>query len=169
MSASRHEVKLEGSKKKFVLYRLPPRQALKLDKRMSELILCSLGASKSADGSVGGLQVESLAGGLGKVLSTLSGDEFIELMTSLLSTTQVVFPDNAKQPSIQIDSEENFDKAFEGESPAKVYQLAFEVMRFNEFSPFALGEMLKNLGFGNVMKEMFSFNGPENPGTPDGN
>jgi len=165
MKTPSNELKIGG--KKFKLHRLFPLQALHLDKQINELILNSIGASKSVDGSLGGLHLHTLMGGLSLGLRSLSRDEFEALVLELCSPVVVEFPPGSKKAPIQIDSKVHFESAFEDEGPAKIYELIFAVMRFNQFLPFEVGTLLEKMGdIGEEIKTMFFSNEPEPEASP---
>lgn len=127
----------------YVIHTLKPRVALRLDKTIMELVMSAVGGLGGNAGDWGKLDAGVLFDGISRALRSLTPDQFIALLTELFSCVQVARPGRAPE---QID-EATFDSALEGVPLVDLYRLAFEVMKRNHFSPFALAEQL---GIGNL-------------------
>lgn len=127
----------------YVIHRLKPRVALRLDKTIMELVMSAAGGLGGSVGEWSNLDAGVLFDGISRALRSLTSDQFVAVLTELFGCVQVSRPGRAPE---QID-QETFDSALQGVPIVDLYRLAFEVMKRNQFSPFALAEQL---GIGNL-------------------
>jgi len=126
----------------FVINKLPALLALRLDKIVIQMLIPVLG-------SVDGLNLDAeinptmMFSTLSDCLSNLSEDDFTRFFKDLFSTIQVRKDNNNYY---ELTDDAAFNKTFE--DTITIYRLAFEVMKFNKFSPFALA------GGGNLMSKI---------------
>ncbi|MGD8707098.1 MAG: hypothetical protein PVI88_00255 [Nitrosopumilaceae archaeon] len=120
---------------KFQLYPLNVMTALKLDKKVVSLLLPVLSGVDDFD-----LDAEI---DLGKAMSAFStslanmkDEDFISFVKEMLSTIVVEVPGQAPT---QIQSESEINTVFKG-SIVTIYKLLWEVMKFNNFSPFVVAD-----------------------------
>ncbi len=127
----------------YVIHRLKPRVALRLDKTIMELVMSAAGGLGGSVSDWRNLDAGVLFDGISRALRSLSSDQFVAVLTELFGCVQVSRPGRAPE---QID-DDTFDSALQGVPIVDLYTLAFEVMKRNHFSPFALAE---KLGIGNL-------------------
>jgi hypothetical protein len=162
---------LNAGGKQFQLYPIPAMKALRLDRqtlkflapllpRLSELQSKLKGKLATApqaaegdpnkpetqgDGQVAqalsnrdlGAVLGEMSGMISDMLSALDDDTFMEYAKSMLDHAAYLH----QGKPMQLNSEQAWDIAFQGE-PYLIYNLLFNIMRYNNFSPFAL------VGFG---------------------
>jgi hypothetical protein len=124
---------------KFQLQPIPPLEAIKLDKRVGTLFLPVISGFKELNMEAE-IDLEKIASGVSKALNELSGEDFQKLIIDLFQTTSYL-PEGA---SAEMLTREIINKVFLGKTNS-IYKLAFEIMKYNKFSPFVL------VGGGNVM------------------
>jgi hypothetical protein len=146
---------LENEKKtidglNFQLQPIPPLEAIKLDKRVGTLFLPIISGFKKLDMDAE-VDLEKIASGISKALNEMSGEDFKKLIIDLFQTTSYL-PDGA---SPEMLTAEAINRVFLGKTNV-IYKLAFEIMKYNKFSPFVL------VGGGNVMKKILGSSQQEN-------
>lgn len=141
----------------FQFQPLPAMRALRLDKRVVTLIVPVIGSMKefSLDAEI---PLDQVAQGISTALQGLSDSDFETLVADLLST---VVHQPSGEPPIQLEPQ-SINKYFQGKLMT-LYKVAFEVMRYNKFSPFAL------LEGGAAMRQIISSLGPKKKGSKSGN
>ena len=142
------EVEVKGHK--FQLTPLDPFKAKKCDtkimKVLAPLLAGLMGGSKKGTTPEGAEPAEAEIDGamLGQCLAAAIGEleESDTLFRDLFSTT-VWLPDDVQAAGcaqLLLDSQNAITKAFTkiGEGPSMFYELAFEIARYNKFTPFAV-------------------------------
>ena len=132
----------------FNLQPLPPLKSIKLDKKILSLLVPALGGLKNLSLNQE-IDMETVAKGISESLQKLDDKEFEKLIVDLFSGS-LFLNKNVEQgeaPTEEINLG-NINRIFAG-SHTTIYKLMFEVMKFNKFSPFVLGD-----GF--AMKKIFT-------------
>ena len=142
------EIEVKGHK--FQLTPLDPFKAKKCDtkimKVLAPLLAGLMGGSKKGSAPEGAEPAEAEIDGavLGQCLVSAIGEleESDTLFRDLFSTT-VWLPDDAQAAGcaqLLLDSQNAISKAFTkiGEGPSMFYELAFEIARYNKFTPFVV-------------------------------
>lgn len=139
-------IELDGMK--FQLQPLPSLKALRLDKKVIELLVPIFGGIKefSLDAEI---DLEAVSKAFSESLGRMKDDEFEKLVTDLLSSV-LYLPTGAAPQEL---NPETINQVFRGKI-SLIYKLMFEVMRYNKFSPFEL------VGGGNVINKILSSTGP---------
>jgi len=129
---------------KFYLQPMPLMRAARLDKQVIALVLPVLNGLKeiSVDAE---LDLSAITAGISRALADMDGDAFEKFLKDMLVGVQ--YMENGKAP--QDLSGDLMDQVFQGRLMT-LYQLLFEVMKFNKFSPFEL------VGGGNAMNKILS-------------
>lgn len=122
------EVEIDGVK--FILNPLKGFTALYLDKKVITLLTPVIKGFKSLDTNI---DLGAAIDGFGTALDGMGEEDYKKFVLSLLSTVQVMAPN---KPPIEIDVN-TLDSVFAGKALV-LYQLMFEIMRYNNFTPFAL-------------------------------
>jgi hypothetical protein len=130
----------------FQLSPLPALKAMRLDKRILTAIAPVLGGLKDLNLEAE-LDMAGMSEGITTALDRLEDNVLEKLLVDLFST--VIWSPEGGVPE-SLDSSATINKAFQGNLMG-LYKLAFAVMRYNKFTPFALasigGGMSKILGF----------------------
>lgn len=128
----------------FNLQPLPALEAMKLDKRVTTLLIPLIGGLKdlSLDADI---DFETAARGLYEAFNRMDDNEFQSLVVNLLRSVQYLPQGGAPTELTQ----ETINQIFMGKL-VSIYKLMIEVMRFNKFSPFEL------VGAGNVITKILS-------------
>lgn len=116
----------------FQLSPFPVLTAAKLDKKVLAVIAPVLGG---LDSLLADIDFEKLSRGIQQALSSMDDFEFLKLILELFSHTKAIAPGQAP---IEMTTEEAINKALATGGVLTVYKLAFEVMRYNKFTPFAV-------------------------------
>lgn len=120
-------------------------KAIRLDKQICSLILPALGSldleKLSMDTDLKGLDLSTLMTGISKALETMDGDVFENFLKELFQNTRYI----GKGSTPEELNDEVINKIFQGKL-FLIYKLAFEVMKYNKFTPFEL------VGDGKVME-----------------
>lgn len=122
------DIEIDGIK--FQLSPLKGFTALYLDKKVVTMLAPIIKGFKDLDQEV---NIGEAVDGFGEALDRLGEDEYKKFILSLLSTTIVTVP--GKPP--ETFSESVINEVFAGNALV-LYQLVFEIMRYNNFTPFAL-------------------------------
>lgn len=147
----------------FIMHPLSALTALRLDKQLLQLLLPIVSGLKGAIGKDGkpitldtDVDLSSIfpifevvADSLGK----MSESQFESFIVSLFNTVQAIAPG---QPAIELRESGALDKVFE--KPLTIYKLAFEVMKFNSFTPFEVA----GAGSGSITNILNGLNSAEN-------
>jgi hypothetical protein len=143
------EIEVEGEK--FQLTPMNPFKARKADAKIMKVLAPLVGGLIAAAGDTKpdakegaepnfDVSGEVLAGALVQALGEL--EETDSLFTELFATVLWLPSDTeaAKVAHLQLDSLRNIEKAFSfiGAGPQVFYKLAFEVARYNKFTPFVI-------------------------------
>lgn len=135
------------------------RLAMRLDKKITSLILHTLSGKEGLDfANIMESDVTALIGNFATALDLIDDDEYMDIVLGLLSSTQVCV-EKRKNP-IQITNEDSLDKAFSGVSPLTVNKILLKVMEYNKFTPF---EMAAKMGFSEFIQDL---SGNQTPKTP---
>jgi len=121
------KIKIED--KEFQLQPLKVMVALRLDKKVITLLLPLLSNVKDLDSEI---NLGSALGKFAESLQNLPDDEYESFMKDLFSTVTYL-----PKKGIPVELSEAMDSAFQGNITA-MYKLAWEVMKYNKFSPFEL-------------------------------
>jgi hypothetical protein len=122
------DIQIDGMK--FQMYPLKGFTALRLDKKVVTLLLPVLGGLDNLDKQI---DLKTVFNGFAESLEKLSDVEFQKFVSDLLSTTQYL-PEGKPPQEITPDV---IDSAFRGKILV-IYKLLFEVMGYNQFTPFVL-------------------------------
>jgi len=135
---------------KFQLTAIPALKALKLDKTVVQLLVPIFGGVQgmSLDQEI---DMSAMAKGLATALTNMDNEDMVRFFIDLFIGVKYLEDGAAPQEM----SAGVIDRIFTG-MLISMYKLAFEVMKFNKFSPFVL------VGGGNVIKAVFS-SGGQNP------
>lgn len=135
-------IELDGMK--FQLQPLPSLKALRLDKKVIELVVPVIGGIKefSLDAEI---DLEAVSKAFSESLGRMRDDEFEKLVADLLSSV-LYLPIGGTPQEL---NPEVINQVFRGKI-SLIYKLAFQVMRYNKFSPFEL------VGGGNVISKILS-------------
>jgi hypothetical protein len=147
-------VELAGAK--FQMHPIPPLEALKLDKEvisvmapiingLSGVIGSALSGDMSEDSMdqkfsnalETSLDIKDIISGVQQGLDSMDPDSFVIFIKKLFHNCTVSIP--GFQP-LELSSEDAINETFTRLGLVNVYKLAFEVMRYNKFSPFAVLE-----------------------------
>lgn len=116
---------------------LKPRLCLRLDKKVTSLVVDTLGGKDKLDlTDFENIEVSSILKNFTEALSNLEDDDYINLIVALLSNTQI----EKDKVVTQISDGESFDKAFIGSHNITIYKILLKIMEINKFSPFVLAE-----------------------------
>lgn len=122
------DLELDG--RQFKLNPLKGFKAMRLDKKVVSLLLPVLKGVKDLDSEI---NIGEALGGFSQALDDMKDSEYEKFVVDLLSCVQY-FPEG--KPPIELDRT-TIDNEFMGNS-LLLYKLMFEVMKYNQFSPFAL-------------------------------
>lgn len=135
----------------FYLQPMRPLKAIRLDKQIISLIVPAL--KGLGDMSELSLDTEidfgKLFEGISEALQNMDGDTFEKFLQELFAT--VSFLESGKSPE-ELSNDAIINRVFQGESLMTMYKLAFEIMKFNKFTPFEM------VGVGNVVKQINTLN-----------
>jgi hypothetical protein len=135
----------------FQLIPMPGLTRMKWDFKVLQLIAPLVGALDGMKGAVDDLDDEGkktdsddfdmskmdfakIAGSLTDALGTLPDEQRESLIKGMLAYTQRI----DCQPAIALASNNAIEKAFADESPIAIYELVYQVARYNKFTPFAV-------------------------------
>jgi len=119
---------------KGVIHPFKPRLCMRLDKKISSLVLHVLGGKEEINfTNIEEIDVNAIINNLAGALDNLSDDEYEKTVVELLSST--VIDRQGRQP-IQITDGNSFDEAFTGVKPITINKVLLEVMKVNSFTPF---------------------------------
>lgn len=138
------EIKIDNMD--FQLQPLRGFKANKLDKKVISLLLPLL---EGADGLDSEINIGKALGGLSGALDNLSEKDYETFVVDLLSTV-ILIPEKEAPTQLDVNS---IDVYFQGAS-LTLYKLMFEVMKYNNFTPFVLAS-----GGGSGMKKTLTFAG----------
>lgn len=122
------EIELDGMK--FQLNPLKGFKALRLDKKVVSLCMPLIEGVQSMDEDI---DLSKALTGLTSAIDNMKDADYEKFVTELLSTT-IYIPTGA--PPVEI-TPAVIDDHFQGASTV-VYKLMFEVMKYNQFTPFVL-------------------------------
>ena len=131
-------VELDGLE--FQLSPLPIRSALRLDKKLVEILAPILAKLVDGGQDLLKMEIQSVAVAIQAGLASIDDNEFVTFVLDCLSTTSCI-----TGKVTLLNSEKALGEVFSGNLMG-IYKLVFEVCRFNKFTPFALGGLgLKSL------------------------
>lgn len=115
----------------FKLHPLKGMKALKLDKKVLSLLLPALKGLKG--GLDTNIDIGTCIAGLSESIDNLPDAEYEKFLNNILSSVQYIPETEAPEEMCTAIIDTHFQGA-----PMTVYKLMFEVMKFNNFTPFAL-------------------------------
>lgn len=127
------QIEIDGYK--FTINPLRGFKVIRLDKQVVGLVLPifkGIKEIKDLDSELN-LDVDKIVTGLQDALASMDGDTFEKFLLELFSTTQITEPG---KPPYEVDSTTVGNL---GVPPLTLYKAMFEIMRYNKFTPFALG------------------------------
>lgn len=133
----------------FTIYDMPTIDKMKLDKRVVSLIAPALSGLEGAESLDFDIDFKAMAQAISSALKELSDNDFENLILKLFSNVQY----KKNNQVYEFRNKENINK-FDGKIMS-LYKLAIEVMRFYEFTPFALA------ADGSAMTKTHSSKGPK--------
>jgi hypothetical protein len=159
------EVQIEGIKGKFQINPIPLTRALKLNRKVERLTINALKALESlkeplidmflSDGSddvsdeemidmLRKANIEKTLGVIQEVISTMNDAEFEQFIKEMFKDVKCVVEGLG---AVEVTDDQYFDKIFAG-AVASIYPLLYEVMKYNNFTPFAVA------GIGKLMNKI---------------
>lgn len=120
---------------KFYLQPLRPLKAIRLDKQVLALCIPAFGGVEdlSLDSEI---DLSKLTQGISTALQKMEDDVFEKFIKDLFSGACVI---EKESPPEEL-TEEVINRIFRGGKMLTMYKLAFEIMKFNKFTPFELVE-----------------------------
>ena len=159
---------------KFILKKLPTLTALRLDKKVVQIILPALGGLSNLKGVIKNINLDtdlsninpadldlSKLGNIFQLFSeclmSMSDNEYEKFLQEMVQSTQAIAPGVGAIDLGDAGSLEQLDI-----SPVSMYKLLYEIMQFNKFSPFELvvgGNGIIGTGFlnGQTLNETGTF------------
>jgi len=124
---------------KFQLNPLKGFKALKLDKKIVSILMPMIKGIDSLDSDI---DFGKAISGLAEALESMKDDDYEKFILDLLSTT--IYTPAGKVPEVL--GQTAIDNYFQG-CATTLYQLMFEVMKYNKFTPF---ELVSRVGTGTL-------------------